>query len=260
MIQRHILLLLTLCLGILTVSSSLAHAQGTPDNTAAERQTLLFNVAEGGYPPYTIVSGDGQVSGIMWDVMNALANAHNLQLEVREIPTKRVEDFLLSGELDVSMRAREWSQHPEKFLFSDTVVKIRDVIFTRADTSLRFNTIDDLKGTTLLTHLGYQYPPLEPYFKAGTITQLTVSSQLAMFQRLHKAERFDGVVSDLRTAHWLIKTHGWNGQFAAQPLVLDETDYRFMFAPHWAGYISDFNHTLRKMRDSGELDAIVAKY
>lgn len=260
MIQRYIPLLLTLCLGILTAVPTILHAQEATATQEDGPPVLRFNIATGGYPPYTIVDKSGQVSGIMWDVLSALADAHNLKLEVREIPTKRVEDFLLAGHLDVSMRAREWSNQPEKFLFSDTVVRVQDAVFTRTDSSLVVDEIGDLKGKTLLTRLGYRYPSLEPCFETGAITRLNVTSQRSMFQRLHSAERFDGLVSDLRTGRWLIKTHGWSDQFVVQPLVVDESDYRFMFAPHWADYINDFDKTLQAMRNSGELEAILAKY
>ncbi|BES72712.1 ABC transporter substrate-binding protein [Marinobacter nanhaiticus D15-8W] len=260
MIQRYILLLLTLSLGIMTLFPAYLHAQEATTKQENRPPVLRFNIATGGYPPYTIVDKDGEVSGIMWDILHALANAHDLKLEAREIPTKRVEDFLLAGHLDVSMRAREWSHQPEKFLFTDTLVKVQDVIFTRTDSSLVIDDFDDLKGKTLLTHLGYSYPALKPYFEAGTITRLNVNSQRSMFQRLHSAERFDGLVSDLRTGRWLIKSHGWSSQFVAQPLVVGEFDYRFMFAPHWADYIHDFDKTLQTLRDSGELEAILAKY
>lgn len=260
MIQRYIPLLLTLCLGILTALPTPLHAQHGTETPGDGSAVLRFNIATGGYPPYTIVDKDGQVSGIMWDILSALANVHHLTLEAREIPTKRVEEFLLSGHLDVSMRAREWSEHPEKFLFSDTIITVQDVVFTRAESPLEVDDISDLKGKTLLTRLGFHYPSLEPCFESGAITRLNVTSQHSMFQRLHSAERFDGLVSDLRTGRWLIKSHGWSRQFVVQPLVVDETNYRFMFAPHWADYISDFDKTLQALRDSGELDAILAKY
>lgn len=260
MFQRHMLLLLTLCFGIVAACPLTAYAQDSGDDTLAEPSVLLFNIATGGYPPYTIVKSDGRVSGIMWDVMSALAKAHNLRLEAREIPTKRVEDFLLMGQLDVTMRSREWSQNPEKFLFSAGVVKVQDMVFTRADSPLVVEEVEDLKGTILLTQLGYRYPTLEPDFESGAITRLNVTDQRSMFQRLGSAERFDGLVSELRTGRWLIKTNGWEGQFEVESLVVDETDYRFMFAPHWADYIDGFNQTLKAMRASGELDAILAKY
>ncbi|WP_148863961.1 substrate-binding periplasmic protein [Marinobacter fonticola] len=258
MIQRHIVLLLTLFFALPT--SATLSAQTLPETAGHDHSVLRLNVATGGYPPYTIIDEGGAVSGIMWDVMSAIAKAHNLALDAREIPTKRVDDFLLSGQLDATMRALEWSTQPEQFVFSDSVLKVQDVIFTQADNPLQVNEIEDLAGGTLLARFGYHYPTLEPYFDTGEITRLNVPDAQSMFQRLHSADRFDGLVSDLRSGRWLIQVHGWDDKFKVEPLIIDETDFRFMFAPEWAPFVEGFNQTLQAMRESGEFDAIVAKY
>ncbi|MGP4845583.1 substrate-binding periplasmic protein [Marinobacter sp. 1Y8] len=221
---------------------------------------VLFNIAPGGYPPYTVINEDGSVSGIMWDVMTAVANAHGLTIEARQIPSKRVDSFMLAGELDATMRAIEWTENPEQFAFTDGVVKAQDVIFSMREQPLALKSVDDLKGKMLLTHLGFHYPALAPYLKAGTIHSIDVPDVQTMFKRLAGAPRFDGLVSNRRAGEWIIQRNGWQKTFVREPLVLSETDYRLMFSPQWQPMLGCFDTALREMKHEGLLDRILANY
>lgn len=224
------------------------------------RQTLVFNIAPGGYPPYTIREDDGTIRGIFWDVLSDVARRLGYHLEVAEIPTKRVEPMLLSGELDVTMRAREWTSMPEKFVFSDPVVTARDALFTRHDAPLNIRSVADLKGTLLITHLGYHYPTLKPLIAAGEVELLELQDEATMFRRLAGAQRFDALVANHRAGLWLLKAQGWENEFQVEPVALNETPYRLMFPPHHAGFAEQLNRELADMKASGELAEILDRY
>ncbi|TBW50786.1 transporter substrate-binding domain-containing protein [Marinobacter halodurans] len=237
-----------------------ASAAVHPAESDDRLSVIHFNIAPGGYPPYTIIHDGGQVSGIMWDVMEVLARRQNLTLEARQIPTKRVNGFLLSGHLDATMRAIEWTSKPERFVFTDSVVQAHDVIFSTTQNPLNAQTIDDLKGHTLLANLGYHHPVLKPLFDNGAIHRVDVHNTLEILKRLSAGDRFDGGIANARAGLWLIRQHGWEGAFQIEPVKLDETKYRLMFAPRWAPMIAAFNQTLADLRQSGELDAIINRY
>ncbi|WP_404364581.1 substrate-binding periplasmic protein [Marinobacter sp.] len=239
-------------MAILTSASGTLHGE--------QQQTLLFNIAPDGYPPYTIQEDDGEIRGIFWDVLSEVAHRLGHELEVVEIPTKRVETMLLAGELDVTMRAREWTDEPEKFVFSDPVVTARDVLFTRRADPLNITSPSELKGIVLIAHHGYHYPILEPMIKTGDITLLELQDEATMFRRLAGATRFDALVTNYRAGMWLLEARDWQNKFRVEPVTLNETPYPLMFAPRHAAFVERFNRELASMKASGELAEILGRY
>lgn len=248
-----------LLLGLLAGMACAGPASEGPEADPAIN-TIRFNVSPGGYPPYTIVHDDGQVSGILWDVLQRIADANGLTVEVRQIPTKRVDDFLRADQLDGTMRAIEWTAHPEDFVFTDGILKAHDVIFRARHNAFRAASLDDLSGATLLANLGFHHPVLADRFSSGDIIRVDVPDTLTMLRRLKQADHFDGGIANGRAALWLIRQHGWSGQFRIEPVSLDVTDYRLMFTPKWAPMMDRFNATIAAMRQSGELETIVSRY
>lgn len=239
-----------------------ATCPASPPNTSSgvPASSIVFNIAPGGYPPYTVIEEDGSVSGIMWDVMTAVAKTNGLTVEARQIPSKRVESFLLSGQLDATMRAIEWTDNPDQFGFTEGVIKAQDVVFSMRSHPLALNHIKDLEGNILLKHLGYHYPTLEPYLEAGTIQTLDAPNGHTMFKRLAGAPRFNGLVFNGRAGEWIIQHNGWQGTFIKEPLVLAETDYRLMFSPEWRPMLDCFDQTIRQIKQDGRLASILSRY
>lgn len=234
----------------------------TPTALAANHPAdeLIFNIGMGGIPPYTIKQDDGSVSGIFWDVLSRIAREYDYSVIATEVPTNRVDDFILEGRVDVTMRAMEWTNEPHRFLFTAPVTIARDVVFTRKDQPLNLTSPNDLAGKTLITHLGYSYPMLEPLFESGEITRLELHDEVSMFRRLAGAERFDGLLSNYRSGKWVMRTHGWDDDFQVEPMVLNESPYRLMFAPRWPHFVKLFDRELAEMKENGELDRIINSY
>lgn len=234
----------------------------TPVALATERSAdeLVFNIGIGGIPPYTIKRDDGSVSGIFGDVLTRIAREYDYTVVATEVPTNRVDDFMLEGRVDVTMRAMEWTNEPLRFLFTEPVTIARDVVFTRKDQPLNLKSPYDLAGKTLITHLGYSYPILEPLFKSGEITRLVLQDEVSMFRRLAGAERFDGLLSNYRSGKWIMRTHGWEDDFQVEPVVLNESPYRLMFASRWPHFVKLFDRELAEMKENGELNRIITSY
>jgi len=244
------------------VLATLLAFSATPHALASQHSAneLIFNIGTGSIPPYTIKRDDGSFGGIFWDVLSHIAKAYDYSVIATEIPANRVDDFILEGHVDVTMRAIEWTEEPYRFLFTEPIVIARDVVFTRKDQPLNLKSPEDLSGKTLITHLGYSYPILEPLFESGKITRLELTDEVSMFRRLAEAERFDGLLSNYHGGQWIIRVQGWEDDFRVEPMTLDELPYRLMFAPRWAHFVVIFNRELAKMKKNGELDSIIACY
>ncbi|WP_243411410.1 substrate-binding periplasmic protein [Marinobacter halophilus] len=212
-----------------------------------------------GYPPYLIVDGH-EPSGIMWDVVATIVPRLGYTLEAQKIPRKRVDQMLEDGYLDGTPRAIEWTEEPEKFLFTDPVVNVEEVFFFASNSQLEYQYPSDLFGKTVVTHLGYLYPDLEPYFEDRRITRFDVPRDRDMFRFLLHGERFDAALADRLVGQWILKSEGLKDNIRTSDNGISQYGFRVMVRPDWADFAEAFNRELEVIRENGELDAILANY
>ena len=220
---------------------------------------LRLAVPPDGFPPYIILGQGKQVSGIIVDVLREAAARQGYQLVATEAPKKRVEPMILSNKLDAAPRAIEWGGNSHQFLFTDSIVRVRDLVFSRKDAPLRYQSPDDLRGKRLGTHLGYNYPVLTPYFDAKEIVREDARTEESMLRML-QVKRTDAVVMNEMVALWLIKADNLGGQFVASETELGGYEYRLMFGPQWSPFVVQFNRELSQMKKDGRLARVIDKY
>lgn len=228
-------------------------------SVASEKQTVRFNVSPNGYPPYLIVENQTP-SGIMWDVMSLISDRLGYELIAEKVPRKRVDQMLLEGFIDATPRAREWTDEPEHFLFTDPVVAIEEVFFIPSDSELTYRTPQDLFSRTIVTHLGYNYPTLQPHFEAGTIRRFDVASDREMFRYVLHGKRFDAAIADRLVGKWFLRNQGLQDRFRISTEGLSIVGLRIMLRRDWQDFADEFNRELARIRENGELDAILANY
>lgn len=251
--MRHCVIALLLFLGTQTAVGDGTRPAGVPER-------LTFNVSTGGQPPFTIVHDDGRVSGIFWDVLSAIADSYQVELTSIEVPPKRTESLLLSGHVDVTMRAMEWVDDPQAFVFSDPVMMTRDAIFVHRDSDRKIDAIEDLEGT-LLGRLGFHYPWLAERLQQEAVSLISVQDQEPMLRRLyHGGTRFTGAISNLHAGYWTLENAAWGDSIREAPIRLDEVGYRLMFPPRHQSLVPWINQELQRMKASGELDRIIRDY
>jgi len=244
------------------ISGALLFALATLSPSAfasEEKQVFRFNVSPNGYPPYLIVQ-QNQPSGIMWDVVSVVAQRLGYEVIAEQIPRKRVDKMLLDGYIDGTSRAREWADDPEQFLFTDPVVDIEEVFFAPAESGFSYQSPDDLVSKTIVTHLGYRYPLLEPYFEEGRIRRFDVSRDKDMFTFVLHGERFDAAIADRLVGKWILRNEGLRKHFEITSKGISNYGFRLMLRKDWHSFANRFNEELAKMKKNGELDAILANY
>ncbi|MBK1852577.1 MULTISPECIES: substrate-binding periplasmic protein [unclassified Marinobacter] len=230
-------------------------------NAAAESDANVFrlNISPNGYPPYMITDQE-EPSGIMWDVVSLITERLGYQLVAEKIPRKRVDQMLLDGYVDATPRAFEWTHEPESFLFTEPVVDIQEVLFTPKHAEETYQTAEDLFSKTVVTHLGYLYPELQPHFESGAIKRFDVSQDRDMFNFLLHGDRFDAAVADLLVGKWILKNEGLQDQFTVSSADISSCGFRLMLRKDSQLFVDKFNAELARIRESGELEAILANY
>lgn len=250
------------CIVMCLVTLFAAQAHGTEHplpRSESDRKSFRFNVSPNGYPPYLIIE-DNQISGIIWEVVSRIGERLDFDIQSQQFPHKRVEQMLSKGLLDGTARAREWTENPDDFVFTDPIVKVEEVIFFPTGSTREFKSIEDLFSLTLVTHLGYRYPPLESHFKAGNIKRFDVSGDRNVLIYTIKGDDLDAAVSDRLVGQWILSKEGMKDELRASSSVISEVGYSIMLRPGLEAFANDFNTELAAMRDNGELDEIMAKY
>jgi len=224
-----------------------------------DQKVFRFNISPNGYPPYLIV-GQSVPSGIMWDVVSIISRRLGYSVVPERIPRKRVDQMLIEGHIDGTPRAREWTDNPEQFVFTDPVVMIEEVFFSPKNSEFKFETLEDLNSKTIVTHLGYLYPRLEPYFSERKIRRFDISRDRDMFTFVLHGDRFDAAVADRLVGRWILRNEGLREEFRISSKGISEYGFRLMLRPDWQSFANQFNTELARMKENGELDAILANY
>lgn len=236
-----------------------AWALSFPIDAASEQKTLHFNISPNGYPPY-LITHENQPSGIMWEVVSLIGQRLGYEIVPERVPRKRVDQMMLDGFIDGTPRAIEWTDEPERFVFTDPVVPAEEVLFIPRESDLDYKSPEDLFSRTVVTHLGYQYPELREHFDAGTIQRFDVSRDRDMFTFVLHGSRFDAAIADRLVGQWILRQEGLQSRFRISRQSLTEVGFRIMLRKEWQEFADAFNRELKNIRENGELDAILANY
>ena len=199
-------------------------------------------------------------NGIMYAVLSEIASKKGYHIKIETSPRKRVDMDLISGKLDATSRAKEWTTHPKSFEFTNIIIEVRDVVFSLKENPVIFEKIEDLYGMTVATHLGYKYPLLNAGFKSRKIIRSDSNSEKAMLGKTFLS-RTDAAIINKSVGLWLIKhTPQWQNKFILSKKMVGGFSYRIMFTKKWKGFVSFFNQELENMKKNGRLNAIVDQY
>ena len=229
-------------------------------SSASEAPVLRLNVSPQGYPPYTIVEPQ-HTSGIIWEVAERISERLGYRLDAYKIPRKRVDDMLLEDYIDATARAKEWTDRPERFVFTDSIVRVREVFFSLGEDKFIYEGPEDIDGKTILTHLGYKYPYLLKMFESKRAHRFDVPQDKDIFSYLlHGDDKFDLGIADKLVGQWIIRKNGWRGKFSASDSSLTDFGLRLMLRPEMSDFVKKFDAELAAMKSSGELDQIMDGY
>jgi len=218
----------------------------------------------GGWPPYLIVENTGgelKGSGILIDIFNEITAQSPYRAKVMTYPEKRDIMLLDRGFIDFRFDGQRWVDHPERFYWTDPIIASEDVMVFLKNENVRYDTITDLKGKTIITHLGYLYPTLESFFKQSLIRRIDAPNHLSMLKMLI-GYRADAAIMNKTVALWVIKNNedldlkvfGFSKPVDASQIALLCLDKK------WIPFIEYFNRELSKLKSSGKIITFIEKY
>ena len=252
--RRHLLFSLLLAVTCALVWGAWAHAQD---------KTLRFSYVSGGYPPYFFPVDNGENSGIVYEVLTRALDDMGWKLTVEYRPELRGQKELDNGIVDCRGKAQEWVCDPQRYQWSDPIIRSSNVLLTRADRPPRHATPQELAGCSIATQRGYSYPAFEEAFSRGAIRRVDKATPEEAMKLVHRG-RVEGAILDEATVAYLLRIcPQYNAQdFRTVQMPFHQSHYRLMFSPtrDWEPFIRELNLRLAALRAEGAIERISQAY
>jgi PAS domain S-box-containing protein len=123
--------------------------------SSVQQKSQLKTIIVADYYPYTFVNKEGVPDGFSVDLIKAVAKVMGMDLEINVDTWEQAIRSLKAGEIDLLPMMAYSTERDKIFDFSVSHTIAFDAFFTRND-SKRLNTIEDLKGQTVIVMKGDQ--------------------------------------------------------------------------------------------------------
>lgn len=242
----------TLALTLTFVSSAIvSHAE----------QTVTFALFSRGWAPFEMVEAD-QGKGAFADVFKVVM-PNSIKSSVAPLNKPRLNLYTKSAPVYCRLEAPEWMSKEREYWWSDPVLELSDVLISPASAPVDYHTPMGLEGMTIGCIRNYYYPKLKRLFKEKKAIRYDVNMDIILL-RMAKEGRLDGVVLNKETALWLIRQHEdldfSDFHIAETPVDTVKLSFVFNRVPGWDKHLPEINANIKKIREDGTLDAILARY
>jgi polar amino acid transport system substrate-binding protein len=207
-------------------------------------------------PPYIYLDDGSEYIGILPKLAQALSRELALDLTYLPTPRKGLEQSLINDQADMTWLSPDWVVKGELLLFSDPVLLHREFLYSLSPFKENEKPVDWLKDKTVCIRQDYDYPSLSPFFEKGLAEAVRVSSQVSLVKLLQKG-RCDVLYMNENKATWMMSHLGINNKIWRSEYPVNEAKLSFVFSQKWQSKMTQINQALAKIKDSGELNAIV---
>ena len=207
------------------------------------------------FPPYEFKDDNGNYVGIDIEIMQAIADLWNVELEVSDMKFDAVITAVATGKADVGAAGLTITEERlESVNFTDTYTQATQVIIVKEDSDIQ--TIDDLAGKKVGVQLGTTgdiYASDDDAIKDGVeCFNSGIDAVLALVQG-----KIDAVLIDNEPAKAFVKQN--EGLKIIDEKYTDEA-YAFATAKEDKDLVNALNEALAVLDSNGKLDEIVNKY
>lgn len=255
---------------VLRVACTLALALGAaaqPNGVAAaEKEPLRVMVSESWGMPFGHVKrqGSGQQlsAGIAYDWYLALAEELERPLEQRVRSRRRQEAALLAHEVDVFCLVRpDWLSKKVSTALqwaSQPLMAAEDRIVAAPGVPVP-SSLDELRGQTLGTVLGFVYPSLEVGFAAGHLSREDAPNETALAAKLLRGHNRYGVLKTL-DARYQQRSQPAAMALGISAIVVANAPLFCALAPQARISLAELEAAQASLLRRGEMTRILAKY
>lgn len=252
---------------LITIFCSLSHASGVPEDIAV-RSSQVTEKAESAtgpralqvrgdynYPPYEYLDGHGKPQGFNVDIINAVADAMGLKVEIDLGPWDEVMLQLEKGKIDALMGMFNTAARDKRFDFSIPHFIASYAVFVRDGSPIR--SLDDARNTKILVQLsdlGHDY------LQENAITQDIIirNDWSDVLTSLAKGEGDCAIVSRLQGTQ-LIRDFSISNIKAVGPPII-QRKYSIAVTQDNSALLAQINEGLSILKETGKYDQIYKKW
>lgn len=154
---------------------------------------ISYGIYDSNSPPFFFSDNSTRppkvTGGIFYDLALAVGKKLNRPLNFILLPRNRLGLSLATGHVElVCYNSEEWAKdYGKDYYWSIPIFKQSDYIVSHRiiTKDIKMNSIEDLKGKTVGTMLGFVYPTMTKHFKDGSIIREDVTSGAANIAKLN---------------------------------------------------------------------------
>ncbi|WP_016952954.1 transporter substrate-binding domain-containing protein [Anabaena sp. PCC 7108] len=228
-----------------------------PPEKQYQKQHLVVG-SELDYPPYALVNSQGKADGFSVDLIKAVAEVMDLELEFKVKPWNEIRTNLEKGEIDVLPLVSYNPERARVFDFSAPHTIAYAAAFARKG-SPRINSIDDLRDQKIIV---MKSDWTHDYLHRKNISpNLILVKDLADALRLLASGKYDYVFAPMLPGLLLVKQlHLSNIGVAGKPIQVENNDFSFAVKKGNTKLLFILNQGLQIIKTNGKYDQIYDKW
>ncbi len=215
-----------------------------------ETKDKLTMVTEAGFHPYEYYS-DGEIVGVDVDIVKRIAEYLDLELEVKDVHFDSIISEVRSGKSDIGAAGISYTEERAlQVAFTDNYITSNQIIITKVDS-------DIVSKDTLHGKVAVQLGTIADSYITDELPDIELVREnkfLACVEDLRQ-DKVNAVVMDELPAKNLIDN---TMVILDEPLISDS--YGMVVALDNTSLLNAANAVIKKMKDSGEIDAILLKH
>jgi len=207
------------------------------------------------YAPYGSLDEAGNIVGFDVDIAKYLAQKLNFDLEIKNIPfddliktlTDKQADFVMAGMIPKEDRKNDAD-------FSDIYYEAHNSIVSKKDSGLKKK--EDLSGKKIGVKAGTD----QESFAGELGAEVDSAEQTSELVDQLKSGDIDAAIIETRVAKKIVEANPELSSSDIEKEQSEEPAGPAIAFPKGSDYVDDINGALKEMKDSGELDKLIAKW
>lgn len=210
--------------------------------------------------PFTFLDvKTNQIDGVMVDIIKAVGEAEGFTPQVEATQWSALIPSLTGNKIDIIAAAMYATEERAKVVaFTDTVYSYGEGLFVPKDDQTDYKSLDDLAGKTVGAQVGTAY--VEPLKASGKLKEVKVYDTIADIMRDVSLGRIDAGFGDRPIVAYQLAQGAADVRLATNYESQITGNVALAVRPADTELLGRLNAGLKKVKDSGKLDEIIAKW
>jgi len=221
---------------------------------------ILYGFNDSNSPPFVFSDNSTRpptvTGGLFFDLALAVGKKLNRPLKFILLPRNRLDVALANGEVElICYNSEVWvGKYAKDYYWSIPIFKHSNYVVSNRITTnnVKMKSMEDLKGKTIGTALGFVYPGLTKYFKEGTVIREDVVSGAANIAKLNAQRVSFIILNNLEYIYYKKKFP----DLTRAPFEIDPITVKCAVSKKSNLKIEDVNSALKELMKSDQLQRI----